>query len=138
MGNLPELSPFELQCLRRLWRLGQASVRDVHRSLDDPPSYSTVRKIFERLEQKGAVERVRLEGKAWVYRSAVSPGTMVRKEIGRFLDAMFDGAAAPLVQQLADMERLTLQDLREIEKSLGPARSRSRMRSKGRRARGRP
>ena len=115
MSGLPDLSRFELQCLRKLWNHGEATVRDIHDDLDEPPSYSTVRKIVERLEEKGAIERVRKVDLAWVYRSAVSPSAMLGKEVRRFLDAAFDGAAAPLVAQLADMNKVTLADIRELE-----------------------
>jgi BlaI family penicillinase repressor len=116
---LPDLSRFELQCLSKLWERGQASVRDVHGDLQDPPSYSTVRKIFERLEEKGAVERVGQEGKALVFRSLVPAGAMIQKEIQRFLDTMFSGAATPLVSHLAQMEAVSLEDLKALEKLLG-------------------
>lgn len=113
---LPELSRFELQVLRRLWALGDASVREVHAALPNAPSYSTVRKIFERLEEKGAVERVRLDGRAWVYHSTVSSASMIRREIRRLIDGFFDGDGAPLVAHLAEMDAISLEDLREIEK----------------------
>ena len=77
-----------------------------------------MRKIFERLEEKGAIERVRLDGKAWVYRSAVSSSMMIRKEIQKFLDVLFDGSASPLVSHLADMDALSIEDLHELEKQL--------------------
>ena len=118
MARLPELSRFELECLRRLWAHGEASVRGVYASLEDPPSYSTVRKIFERLENKGAVTRVRRDGNAWVYRSAVSPVAMIRKEVGRLLDTLFDGSGEPLVSHLVDMDAVTLEDLRTVEERL--------------------
>lgn len=118
-GPLPDLSRFELQCLRLLWEEGEATMRDVHDKLEDPPSYSTVRKIFERLEEKGAVARVRRSGRAWVYRSAVRPAAMIRKEIRRFVDSVFGGSAAPLVQHLAEMDAVSLDDLREVEALLG-------------------
>ena len=118
MGTLPNLSRFELQCLRKLWDRREATIREILRELSDPPSYSTVRKIVDRLEEKGAVERVRKDGKAWVYRSTVSQSAMLRKEIRRFLDTAFDGTAAPLVAQLARMDELTVEDLREIERVL--------------------
>ena len=118
MADLPSLSRFELQCLRKLWNRREATVREIHEDLEDPPSYSTVRKIVERLEEKGAIERVRKDGRAWVYRSAVSPSAMLKKEIRRFLDVAFDGAAAPLVAQLARMDELSIEDLRDIEEAL--------------------
>jgi len=115
---LPDLSRFEFECLRRLWKQGDATVREVHGILEDGPSYSTVRKIFERLEDKGAVKRVRREGKAWIYRSTVTPTAMIRKEIRRFLDSVFDGSADSLVSHLAEMQELSLADLREVEQQL--------------------
>ena len=118
MARLPELSRFELECLRRVWARGEASVREVHESLEDPPSYSTVRKIFERLENKGAASRVRRDGNAWVYRCAVSPVAMIQKEVGRLLDTLFDGSGEPLVSHLVDMDAVTLQDLRAMEERL--------------------
>jgi BlaI family penicillinase repressor len=118
VSGLPDLSRFELQCLRKLWNRGEATVRDIHSDLGNAPSYSTVRKIVERLEEKGAIERVRKSDKAWVYRSVVAPSAMLRKEIRRFLDAAFDGAAAPLVAQLADMNEVTLADIKELERAV--------------------
>lgn len=128
--SLPNLSRFELQCLRLLWKREEATVRDLQEALPEGPSYSTVRKIVERLEEKGAVERTRLEGKAWVYRPCVSSAQMIRKEIRRFLDALFDGSAGPLVAHLADMDALTLEELRTVEERLGGTKG-SRPRSTG-------
>jgi BlaI family penicillinase repressor len=121
MAKLPDLSRFELQCLRKIWSRGEATVGEIHGDLADPPTYSTVRKIVERLEQKGAVTRVRKQGKAWVYVPSISKPAMLKKEIRRFLEVAFDGAAAPLVAQLADMNELSLEDIREIEKYVGAA-----------------
>lgn len=117
-NNLPNLSRFELQCLKLLWDRDQASARQIHAALPDPPSYSTVRKIFERLEQKGAIWRAGKDGRAVLYRSRVSRAGMVRKEIGRLLDSLFDGAGAPLLSHLADMRAVDLKDLRELEREL--------------------
>ncbi len=115
--SLPHLSRFELQCLRMFWEQDEATVREIHDKLKTAPSYSTVRKIVERLEDKGAVERVRRDGKAWVYRSVIAPTPVIQREIRRFLDGLFNGSAAPLVVHLAEMEALTLEDLKEIEKA---------------------
>jgi BlaI family penicillinase repressor len=116
--TLPELSKLEMISLRKLWNLGEATARELQEELGGDHGYSTVRKILERLEEKGAVERVRLEGKAWVYRSTVPASDMIRKEIRRLLDTFFDGSAAPLVAHLADMEAVSLEDVRELESML--------------------
>ena len=118
--KLPELSRLEFQCLRALWSRGEASVREVQSGLEPSPSYSTIRKIFERLEEKGAVKRVRRDGRAWVYKSRVSASAMIRKEIRRLVEVLFDGAGAPLVAHLADMDAISLEDLRALEARLEP------------------
>ena len=118
--RLPELSRFELQCLRRLWGRGEASIREIHADIPNAPSYSTVRKIVERLEEKGAVTRVRRDGRAWIYRSTVARAAMVRKEIRRLIDSLFDGSGAPLMAHLADMDAISLEDLQALETRLKP------------------
>ena len=116
--SLPELSRFELQCLRRLWARKEATIREVQADFDDPPGYSTFRKIFERLEEKGAVERVRLRDRAWIYRSIVTAPAMIRREVRRLIDGLFDGRGAPLVAHLAEMDAISIEDLRELEEEL--------------------
>jgi BlaI family penicillinase repressor len=120
--SLPQLSRFELQVLRLLWARSEASVSELHGDIPDAPSYSTIRKIVERLEQKGAIERVRVDDKAVVYRATVPRTAVIRHEIRRFLDVMFDGAAGPLVAHLADMDAVSLDDLKEVERQLGKGR----------------
>jgi predicted transcriptional regulator len=116
--KLPDLSRFELQCLKKVWNRKEATVREIYRDFSDPPTYSTVKKIVERLEEKGAIKRVRKVGNAWVYRSAVPASAMIHKEISRLLDVVFDGAAQPLVAHLADTRQVTIEDLKEIERRL--------------------
>jgi predicted transcriptional regulator len=116
--GIPDLSRFELQCLRLVWERGEASARDVHGALTDPPSYSTVRTILTRLEEKGAIVRQRRDGKAWVYRSRLDPAAVRRREVGRFLDTLFGGRADRLVSTLADMDALSVEDLRDLERHL--------------------
>jgi predicted transcriptional regulator len=56
---------------------------------------------------------------------------MIRKEIRRFLNTVFDGSAPDLVAQLAAMDALSLSDLRELEETISDrdvARNRDRSR----------
>lgn len=127
--SLPDLSRFELQCLRALWTHEEASVREIHATLPDAPTYSTVRKIFERLEEKGAIKRIRMDGRAWVYKPTVSRPAMIAKEVRRLIDGLFDGRPQSLIAHLADAHDLTLHDLKQIEANAeeptSPARRRS-------------
>jgi predicted transcriptional regulator len=43
---------------------------------------------------------------------------MIRREIRRLIDGLFDGRGAPLISHPADMDALTLEDLKEVEEVL--------------------
>ena len=116
--SLPDLSRLEMIILKRLWSLGEGTARELQEGLEGDHGYSTVRKILERLAEKGAIEKVRLDGKAWIYRSTVPASDIIRKEIRRLLDTFFDGSGAPLVAHLADMEAVSIEDVRELENML--------------------
>ncbi len=118
IDKLPDLSRLEIQCLRLLWQRKKASVREIHSDLETPASYSTIRKIVERLEEKGAVKRIGRRGKAVLYSSRVSQAAMMRKEVVRFLDTMFDGSALSLMSQLVDMESVDQSDLAKLQEYL--------------------
>ncbi len=66
--SILELAPLELDCMNVLWRLGQATVRDVHgaMAITRPRAYTTIMTILDRLAQKGVVGRKKA-GRAWLY-----------------------------------------------------------------------
>ena len=55
----PELHPRERQIMDVIYRRGAASAADVMADLPDPPSYSAVRTILHRLEQKKLLTHTR-------------------------------------------------------------------------------
>src|ERR1700680_1307150 len=57
--SILELAPLELECMNVLWRLGEATVRDIHAALATtrPRAYTTIMTILDRLGQKGGVGR---------------------------------------------------------------------------------
>ena len=110
------LSRFELEILEILWRLGESSVREVQEAIpsDDRPAYTTVQTIVQRLEQKGAVRRTRKIGNALMFEAVVSRKSAYRRVIDDLLDLF--GSAQPLVAHLLDTGKLTLDDLKALEK----------------------
>ena len=80
--------PVELLCLKALWALQEASVKQVqqvispHRTL----AYTTVMTLLERLARKGVVAR-RKAGRAFVYTPAAPREAMRRLALQQFVDA---------------------------------------------------
>ena len=113
------LTKFELEIMDALWTLGTASVREVQEHLPEKkrPAYTTVQTIVYRLEEKGAVRRVKKVGNAHVFEPAVTRKAAQRRVIDELLD-LFGGSARPLMAHLVESGQLTLEDIRELERKL--------------------
>lgn len=98
--------PLELLCLKALWTLQEANVRDVQRILERSRSlaYTTVMTLLERLVRKGAVTR-RKDGRAFLYSPQVSRDAMRRLAVKEFLDLYFDGSEDDLLEFLRERQR---------------------------------
>jgi predicted transcriptional regulator len=116
--TLPKLARLELQILEILWARGQASVREIQESFPEPrPAYTTVQTTVYRLEAKDAVRRTRKIGNAHIFEP------LVERDIARhrLLDTIlgfFGGRAQPMMQQLVEAGKLTLDDVRDLEKAI--------------------
>jgi predicted transcriptional regulator len=115
----PRITRFELQLLEKLWELGQASVREIQESLPmrDRPAYTTVQTMIYRLEEKGAVRRIKKIGNAHVFEATLTRKAVHRRLIGDLLN-VFGGSAEPVVSHLVETGKLTLADVKELEKRL--------------------
>ncbi len=118
MSN-PRVTKFELQLLERLWALGPSSVREIHSSLPEQnrPAYTTIQTMIYRLEQKGAVRRVKKIGNANVFEAEFTRKAVHRRLISDLLE-LLGGSAAPVMSHLIEVGKLTLADVRALEKEL--------------------
>jgi predicted transcriptional regulator len=91
-----------LECLKALWQLSEASVKDVREKMGSakPLAYTTVMTLLERLERKGAVRR-RKVGRFFVYSPLLSREVVSRRAVGHLIDSLFQGSA----EELADFLR---------------------------------
>ena len=110
------LTRFELEIMRVLWDLERASVREIQEKLSDKrrPAYTTVQTIVRRLEEKSAVRRLRKIGNALIFEPAITRKAVHGRLITELLQ-MFGGSARPLMAHLAEMGKLNLEDVRELE-----------------------
>jgi BlaI family transcriptional regulator, penicillinase repressor len=107
----------EMELLEALWKLGSASIREIQQSLpeDRRPEYTTVQTIIYRLEQKHAVERVKKIGNAHIFRPLVSRKTTFGTLVDDFMET-FGGSPEALMSHLFESGRLSLRDLKELER----------------------
>ena len=93
--------PLELECLKSLWKIGEANVKEVREDLAASRglAYTTVMTLLDRLTRKGAAAR-RKVGRQFLY-SAVLPREVVRRvAVKELVDGLFDGSEADLAALL--------------------------------------
>ena len=113
-----KLSRLELQILEILWARGNASIREVQESFPEPrPAYTTIQTTVYRMEAKDAVKRIRKIGNAHLFEPLVSRDTARRRLLDDIL-SLFGGRAQPMMAQLAEVGKLTREDVRELERTI--------------------
>ena len=122
MSDLPTPTGRELEILKVLWELGPSSVRTVHRQLaqgqDKDLAYNTVQTLLRIMETSKGLVSHHVEGRTFIY----SPCFSRDDNAVRFLDRVFDGAAAQLVQSLLRTERISPEELDQLHALIAEAR----------------
>jgi predicted transcriptional regulator len=114
----PKLSKLELQILEALWGHGKASIREIQEAFPEPrPAYTTIQTTVYRLEGKKAVRRVRKISNADIFEPTVARDVTRNRMLDEIL-SFFGGRAQPMMAQLAEAGKLTLDDVRELEKTI--------------------
>jgi BlaI family transcriptional regulator, penicillinase repressor len=121
------LSNAERRILEQFWQLGARSVREILDSLPDEErvAYTTVQTLVYRLEQKGALRRVKKIGNAQIFEPAIDQSEFRSGLVHDLLD-LFGGSPRLLVSNLLETGTLTLKDLRTLQGALPKKGSRSR------------
>jgi len=119
LPKLPKLTRLEHRIMDALWVHGDSSVREIKEALPekDRPAYTTVQTIVYRLEAKKAVRRVKKIGNAHIFAAAISRNSAQRRLVDELL-GFFGGRTQPVMAHLIESGRLSLEDVKEAEKTL--------------------
>src|SRR4051812_22370937 len=113
-----KFTKLELEILEALWAHQKASVREIQEAFPEPrPAYTTIQTTVYRLEGKGAVRRVRKIGNAHIFEPTVARDVTRHGLLDEIL-SFFGGRAQPMMAQLAEAGKLTMEDVRELEKTI--------------------
>jgi predicted transcriptional regulator len=115
----PKLTKLELQIMEALWTRGEASIREIQEAFPEKkrPAYTTIQTTVYRLEGKKALCRVKKVGNFHIFKAAISRDAAQRRLIDDLL-ALFGGRAQPVMARLVESGKLTLEDVKEAEKTL--------------------
>jgi len=114
-----QFTKLESQIMDALWTRGALSIREVQEAFPSRgrPAYTTVQTTVYRLEAKGALRRTRKISNAHIFEAVVSRDSAQRRMLDDLL-GFFGGRSQPVMAHLIDAGVLTLDDIREAEKTL--------------------
>ncbi len=114
--NRVRLSRAETRILEQCWKLGTCSVREILDSLpeEERVAYTTVQTLVYRLEQKGALRKVKKIGNAQLFEPAIDRSEH-RTGLVRDLLELFGGSPRLLVSNLLETGTITLKDLKALQ-----------------------
>ena len=122
MTDRPAVSKSEMDVLRLVWELGEATVRQVTDSMPArrKADFTTVQTYLNRLETKGYL-RSRKEGRAKVFKASVKPRTVIREAVEDFVGRLFGGESLPLLKHLVNERDIGSDELDQLRQLLDDA-----------------
>ena len=114
---LPLPTAAEIDILAVLWRLGPATVRDVHEELGKDSGYTTTLKQMQLMAEKGLLVRSE-RFRSHVYEPGV-PREQTQKEIASdLLKRAFDGSARSLLMGALSAQPASSEELADIRRMI--------------------
>ncbi|MEO0559653.1 MAG: BlaI/MecI/CopY family transcriptional regulator [Bacteroidota bacterium] len=107
----------ELEVLREVWALRQATAREVHDrvSARRRVAYTTIMTVMKNLATKGYLSYEQ-DGAAYVYTAARQPDEVRGSLLTTVMEKVFGGSPAHLIQTLVQSETLTEEERAEIRR----------------------
>jgi predicted transcriptional regulator len=103
----------ELEIMRVVWKLGEASARQIQEALPGERHYNSVMTIIRVLEKKNHLTH-REEGRVYIYRARVNADAARTRVLKHLVKQVFGGSAASLVMNLVETGDLTAAELDAI------------------------
>ena len=117
MEELQQATQSELEIMQILWQSGNAaSLAVILSKLNDMGKqwkYNTVITFLTRLEEKGMVS-ISKDGRNNIYTANISEEDFRERQTQSFIQKVYDGNVKELVASLLKQERLTPQDIEDL------------------------
>lgn len=125
MPSVTHLSRRERQIMDIIYELREATAKQVLARLPDPPSYSAVRALLAKLENKGQLQH-REQDLKYVYFPAHDHEDAQRSAVSRLLKTFFDGSVSQAMSAMIDLseEKVSDQELAELQQLIEKAKNR--------------
>ncbi|HEB30578.1 MAG TPA: BlaI/MecI/CopY family transcriptional regulator [Spirochaetes bacterium] len=106
---LNDLSKRERQIMNIVYRMRNASAKEIQEKIPDPPGYSTIRKLLNILENKGFLKHIKI-GLKYIYSPTISRKKAMRSALRQLLETYFDNSIEDAVSALIELKSGDLSD----------------------------
>ena len=124
------LSRRERQIMDILLEQGRVGAEEVRKRLPEAPSYSAVRAMLVKLENKGQVRHAK-EGSRYIYQPTLSRKTALSTALSRLVQVFFGGSVSQAVSGMVELNagRMSEEELDRVAEVIEEARGRKRRQS---------
>ncbi|SPF52803.1 Transcriptional repressor, CopY family [Candidatus Sulfopaludibacter sp. SbA4] len=110
-------TPAEVDILATLWRLGPATVREVHEELGKDCGYNTTLKQMLLMTEKGLLVRSE-RFRSHVYEPAAPKDQMQQRIAGDLVRRVFEGSARSLIMGALGAQPISAEERADIRKMI--------------------
>jgi BlaI family penicillinase repressor len=117
METSHHLGDLQLAIMRVLWNRGEATVAEVHETLEPERglALTTIATMLTKMEKKGVVDH-RAAGRRFVFRPLVSESQVRRSMVADLTSQLFRGDVTALVNHLLSEHEIDAQELDQLRK----------------------
>ena len=100
-----KLHRLDLEIMKVIWELGQATVSEVLDTINRKLAYPTVATTMKHLEQKGFLTYT-VDGRTFVYQPLIQEAEVSQSMLSDLLERFFDNSVERLVNTLLETEQI--------------------------------
>ena len=100
-----KLLRLDLEIMKVIWELGQATVSEVLDTINRKLAYTTVATTMKHLEQKGFLTYT-VDGRTFVYQPLIQEAEVSQSMLSDLLERFFDNSVERLVNTLLETEHI--------------------------------
>ena len=100
-----KLHRLDLEIMKVIWELGQATVSEVLDTINRKLAYTTVATTMKHLEQKGFLTYI-VDGRTFVYQPLIQEAEVSQSMLSDLLERFFDNSVERLVNTLLETEQI--------------------------------
>ena len=109
--------------METLWSKGACSIRELQEAFPEAerPAYTTVQTVVYRLEFKKAIRRASKVSNAHIFEAVVTRSSALHRMVDDLV-SLFGGKPLQIVAHLIESGKISLKEIKELEKDANPAR----------------